>query len=196
MHSCIKSKLPSVTPGEEGKQACRDLHREHSTLQNPQHCFFFFSHFLPPVLSSCHTPLQAHNLHTRQDEGLLTYSLSGLQRSPRRDTLSCIQKPPPPPGAGPSLASLPLAFSQTEKQGNACLSPGHQAKHPAPWGNLNAPGSAPCPFLPSLLHITHASHQTSYQSLQQMHSLLPAQGKAATTQSYNLVTACNELTGK
>ena len=157
-----------------------------------------FSHLLPPVLSCHHTPSQAHNLHTRQDEGLLTYSLSGLQKGPRRDTLPCIQKPPPSPGVGLSLATLPLAFSQTEKQGNTCLSPGHQAKHPPSLGQPHCSWLwlCHCPFLPFLLHITHVSHQTSYQSLQQMHSLPPGREKAATTQSSNLITVCNELTGK
>lgn len=67
--------------------------------------------------------------------------------------------------------------------------------HP-PWGNLIAPDSAPRSFLPFLLPITYMSHQTSRQSLQEMHSLPPAREKAATTQSCNLVTVCNELMGK
>lgn len=75
-----------------------------------------------------------------------------------------------------------LAFSPDNETGKYLPFLVSQAKQPPPWGNFTAPGSARCPFLPFLFHITHVSHQTSYLSLQQMHSLPPAREKAATTQ--------------
>lgn len=112
-HWWTDSKLPSVSQGEE--ETGRQRSPQNTAPSKSLSTALLFSHRLPPVLS-CHcTPSQAHNLQTRQDTGLLVYSLSGLQRSPRRGTPSYIQKKPPSPGAGLALATLPLAFSQTAK---------------------------------------------------------------------------------
>lgn len=175
-----KVKTPLSDMGRGEKQAGGDLHRtQHPPKTSAPLCFSHtFSHLSSAAIT--HRPRPT------------TYTQDRMKVPSHTHYQACNEVP----GAGLSLATLPLAFSQTEKQRNTGLSPGHQAKHPTPWGSLTAPGSASCPFLPFLLHITHMSHQTSYQSLQQMHLLPPAREKAATTQNCNLITVCNELTGK
>lgn len=119
------SNVLSLCEQHIGEQTQNSLqcHRVRRKQRSPQNTALskslstalLFSHRLPPVLSCHHTPSQAHNLQTRQDTGPLVYSLSGLQRSPRRGTPSYIQKKPPSPGAGLALATLPLAFPQKAK---------------------------------------------------------------------------------
>lgn len=154
-----------------------------------------FSQFLTFVLSCHHTPSHAHNQHTRQDKGPLMYSLSGSQRSSLRDIYR-IQKPPPSPGAALPLATLALFLSQTKKQTNTLLSPGHQIEQPCSLGHPPYPELFPLPLLPFLLYIAHVSHQMSYQSLQQMHPLTLARERATRIQSCNPCIMCNELMGK
>jgi len=191
-NSCtVTAPLSDTEQG--GKQADRDLHRtQHPPKASTLLCF---SHAFSHLSSATITRHPRSTTYTQDRMKGPSYSLSGLRRHPGYTIMHSKATTIPRSRAFPSHPSL--GFVPGRETGSSYLpfsrSPG---KTPPPLGNLTAPGSAPCPFLPFLLHITHVSHHMSYQSLQQMHSLPPAREKAATAQSCNLITACNEMTGK
>lgn len=187
MHS-IKILFSDMGWGEI--QASRDLHE--TAPSKSLHCFAFLtlSHICSQLLS--HTipgPQPTYKTGWRSPHVLIVRLTKKFKkRSYSKATTSA--------GAALPLATLPLFFSQTKKQANTRLSPGHQTKQPRSLGYPPCSGLFPLPLLPFLLHIAHVSHQMSHQSLQQRHLLTSAREKAARIQSCNLLIICNELMGK